>query len=153
MILQTGVIRLAVLSSVNGPKAKTLYLPPPAKDGLSLEWERKSTTKELVNGAERTRVLGYLPVLTCKWSLYDDRLGQGYTIGVADGQRPDLESLLAVLSNPTGLLKVSPGLAAGGFVVDSVAVHAIGKKGTYYTGIQVVFRGRDPLTTMSLGVF
>jgi hypothetical protein len=152
MFLQTGVIRLALLNT-DGTKAKTLLLPPPTPGGVDLEWARKATTKELLDGSERTRLRGYLPVLTCKWPAYDDRTGQGVVIGTADGQRPALEDLLWFLSQPTGKIRVSPGTAAGGFTVDSIQVQPLGKKGPFYTGLQVVFRGRDALPTMTLGVF
>jgi hypothetical protein len=152
MLLQTGIIRMALLNA-DGSKATALYLPPPNRDGLSLEWARKANTWELLDGSERTRLLGYLPVLTCKWTVYDDRPGQGYPIGLQDGQRPPLESLLWYLSQPTGKIKVSPGLQAGGFVADSIQVQPISKAGSIYTGLQVVFRGRDTLPTMTLGVF
>ena len=152
MLLQTGVIRLALLNS-DGTKIKTLILPPPAPDGLSLEFIKKATTKDLVDGGDRTRVRGYLPVLTCKWPAYDDRTGQGVAIGTADGQRPTLEDLLWYLSQPTGKIKVSSGPTGGGFVVDAIDVHPLGKKGPFYTGLQVVFRGRNPLSTMTLGAF
>ena len=151
--MQVGIIRLAQLWSVGGGKARVLYLPVPSKDGLSLEWEQKATSKDLINGSPRTRVLGYVPVLTCKWSAYDDRPWNGYVIGTNDGCRPDLESLLIVLSQPTGMLAISPGPSAGGFVVDSVNVSGLGKAGQFYTGLQVVFRGRDIAPEMALGPF
>jgi hypothetical protein len=153
MLLQTDVVRLALLATVDGAKVKTVYLPPPSVKGLNLEWDKKASTKDLVLGGERTRVRGYLPVLTCTWSAYDERPGQGYAIGTANGQRPCLEDLLVLLSQPTGMLRVSMGRSAGGFTVDSVSVKPLGKEGPYYTGLQVVFRGRDPLSTMTLGAF
>ncbi len=149
MLMQVGPIRLALLASIGGAKVKTLILPAPSQDGKELEWAEKASTQELIDGSERTRRLGYLPVLTCKWTAYDDR----GPLGTGDGQRPGLEDLLVLLSQPTGMLKVSPGLAAGGFVVDSAKVKPIGKKGNSYTGLQVVFRGRDILPTMALGAF
>lgn len=152
MILQTGVIRLALLN-VDGSKAKTLLLPPPSDEGLSIQWVKKASTEELLDGSPRTRLLGFLPVVTCRWNAYDERTGQGYTIGTADGQRPGLEDLLWFLSQPTGKLKLSPGLAAGGFVVDAVDVDPIGKRGGIFTGIQATFRARDTSPTMTLGAF
>jgi hypothetical protein len=118
-----------------------------------MEWVRKSNTEDLVTGGERTRVLGYLPVLSFKWNAYDERTGQGYPIGTSDGQRPGLEDLLVFLSQPSGFLRVGPGLNGGGFTVDSVTIQPFGKKGNVYTGFQAVFRARDPLSTMSLGAF
>lgn len=154
MLLQVGVIRLAILASVEGPKALTLFLPPPERGGLNLEFVKKGNTEEVLDGGERTRTLGYLPVLTCDWSAgYDETDGYGYAPGVNDGQSPGLEDLLQILSLPTGMLRVSPGLSAGGFTVDSVAVKPIGRKGLAYTGLQAVFRGRRTQSTMTLEAF
>jgi hypothetical protein len=153
MLLQTGIVRLALLATVDGVKVSTAYLPPPSVKGMNLEWDKKASTKDLVTGGERTRVRGYLPVLTCTWSVYDERPHQGYVIGTGNGQRPGLEDLLGMLSQPTGMLRVSPGPSAGGFTVDSVQVRPLSKEGDFYTGLQAVFRGRDPLPSMTLGVF
>lgn len=154
MLLQPGVIRLALLTTVDGSKLKTLYLPPPARDGLSLEWLEQSSTMTLVSGSPRTRLLGFVPVLTVRWNVYDDRSGQGYTIGSADGNRPNLDSLMLLLSNPTGLIRVSPGPSAGGFTADSIQVKSFGViSPTFGSGLEVVFTGRTLVSTRSLEVF
>jgi hypothetical protein len=151
--LQTGVIRVSPLVAVGGAREKTLYLPPPSVDGLRLEWLEQASRAELIDGSPRTRRLGYVPRLTVRWNVYDERPGQGWVIGTGDGQRPGLEALLGVLSCASGRLAVSPGLLAGGFVVDDVNVRAIGLKGPVYSGLEVTFTGRDVFSTRTLGVF
>ena len=153
VMLQTGPIRLAFLNS-GGAKLATFVLPSPSQKGLSLDWQKKATTVELVDKSQRTRLDGFLPKLSVKWTAYDERPGQGYVIGTGDGQRPTLESLLWYLSQPTGLIRVSPGLAAGGFTCDTIDVQPIAKvNGAFYGGIEVVFWGRDIQTTRVLEVF
>lgn len=151
MLLQTGPIRLAVLLP-DGSKEKTLLLPPPSMDGLELDWEEDSTTVRLATGGRRTRRIGYIPSLTVRWKVYDDR-EIGCVLGTDDGERPVLEDLLAILSLPSKGLKVSPGMAAGGFVVDQVVTKGIGKKGNFYTGLQATFHGRDAYATKTLETF
>ena len=151
-LLQLGPIRLAHLNTA-GTKLKTFYLPAPSKGGLDLDWTKKATTVEMVDRSSRTRLDGFIPKLTVKWSAYDDRAGQGYTIGTSDGNRPTLESLLWYLSLTTGLIRVSPGLSAGGFTCDAVDVKALNKEGTVYTGIEVTFLGRDLVATRTLDAF
>jgi len=152
MLLQVGLIRLAVLNS-DGTKLKTLILPAPSRDGLELEWDEDATTVKLVGGGRRTRRIGYVPVLTCKWKIYDDRAGNGQAIGTENGQCPSLEQLLALLSMPTKSLRVAPGLSAGGFTVDQAVAKSIGKESDFYTGIQITFYGRDATPTMALEAF
>lgn len=151
-LMETGVIRLATLDG-DGDKLLTYYLPAPSMDGLELEWEEQSSTVTLATGGRRTRRVGFVPTLTVRWKLYDERTGQGYSIGIGDGERPTLEQLLVILSQATNTLKVSPGPAAGGFVVDQVVVKPIGKKGPYYTGLQAAFHGRVSTDTRTLGTF
>lgn len=152
MLLQPGPLRLALLDA-NGAKLKTLYLPTPDMGGLEIDWDEKSHTWELDTGDELTRKLGYLPVLTCKWSGYNEAPGGRYPLGTLNGQRPSLEDLLVLLSEPTGRLRVSPGLASGGFTVNRVTVKPIGRRGAIYTGLQVVFRGRYVRPVRDLEVF
>ena len=148
MMLQTGKIRLALLNP-DGTKAKTLILPAPDKGSPGLEWAEKASSKELINGDERTRLLGFLPVLTLKWAVYDDT----QATGVDDGQTPNLEALLGLLSQPTGMIRVSPGMTAGGFTVDRISVKEIGKTGSFYTGIQATFRARSARASRDLEAF
>jgi hypothetical protein len=141
--------------NADGTKAKTLYLPPPDRKNPKLEWETKGTKQELLDGSERMRVLGYLPVLTLKWSAYDDRPGQGYTLGTADGQRPTLEQLLQVLSGTPGTLRVSAGPApAGGFTCGEIKVGGAVLLAPGIGGdLQIVFRGRQVLSSRYLEAF
>lgn len=152
MLLQVGPIRLALLDAA-GAKIKTLYLPAPASDGLNLEWEEKGTTWDLDDGGEMSRIIGFLPVLKVQWRTYDERPGRGYAIGTGNGQRPTLEDLLWFFSQPSGRIRVSPGLSAGGFTVDRCKVRGIGKKAAWYTGVEVTFRGRHAFATETLEVF
>lgn len=151
--LKTGPIRLAVLRTDGVTKDKTLYLPAPDRGFPKLEFVKKSSTVDLETGDERTRLLGFLPVLTCRWTAYDERSGHGYTIGTADGNRPGYADLLVVLSGATKTLKVSPGPSTvGGFVVDRVDIKELGVAGPdLLMGLEVTFRGRDILSTMALG--
>lgn len=150
-LLQTGPIRLALLDA-SGTKLKTLYLPAPDKDGLGLEWAERGKTWDLDNGGQMSRLVGFLPILKVRWGAYDERPGQ-YAIGLNDGNRPGLEDLLWLLSQPSGRIRVSPGLSAGGFTVDRPQVKPIGRKGTIYTGLEVTFRGRTAQPSMALEVF
>lgn len=153
MILQPGPIRLATLDA-GGNKTKTLWLPTPAKGSPALEWERKSTVWTLVDGSERQRLLGFLPVLTVRWQIYDDTAGNGYTIGTADGNRPSLDQLLVLLSAASGGLKVSPGRTAGGLVVGALSVKPVVLAGAGFAqGLEVTFRGRDVRPDMTLGAW
>lgn len=174
-LLTPGPIRLAVLAGVESvTKTKTLYLPAPAAKSVELEWIEKQVEQELVDGSERTRVLGYLPVLKCKWTPYDDKtkgtmvgnpanISAGATIGNADGQRPTLEQLLVILSSAPGTLKVSLGDGVGngtntkttplGFVVGRVTVGGSALRGLDMGDLTVTFRGRTVSADRSLGAF
>jgi len=129
MLLQASPIRLKVGTT-------TYILPPPAKGGLSLEFVQKATTRENLSGAELTRKLGYVPVVTAKWPLYLPSKYPQYA-----GQMPSIEELLTILSGPNKSYSVSPGLTTGGFLVDSSTVKALGVAGPYITGLEVTFRG------------
>lgn len=149
-----GPIRLAVLSGIGGTKVRTLWLPAPDKKQPELSWDKKAITQELVDGSERERKLGYIPILRVAWRPYDDRPGEGYTIGTADGQRPAAEDLLKLLSYPSGWLKVSAGPApAYGFVVGRVEVGKVPLIGRGFYDLEVTFRGRDVQADQSLVVF
>lgn len=103
-VIANGKIRLALVDA-GGVKQKTLILPTPDKGTPELEWIEKVSTKELIDGSERTRLLGFLPQLTLTWKVYDD----SQATGTGDGQTPTLEALLGILSGATGTLRVSPG--------------------------------------------
>lgn len=154
-LITPGPIRLAVLNGVNGSKLKTLYLPQPDRKSPEFEWITKAKDAELVDGSERTRILGYLPSLKIKWSPYDDRAAFGYTIGTNDGQRPSLEQLLTILSATPGTLKVSLGNGASplGFVVGRVDVDKMPFRSSGFVDLSVTFRGRDIYTERTLGAF
>ena len=146
-----GPPRLAVINSA-GVVQKTLQLPPPRKgDGIGLEFIPKGVDRELEDFSESGFAAGYLPVLTLKWDVYDDRGGNGVTIGTADGNRPSLLQLLEILS-VRGLLRVSPGPAGtGSFRVESAKPSGIGLAGRNFgRGVSVTFRGKNPLPTMAL---
>lgn len=135
---------------------KTLYLPAPsAGDGVGLEFVQKAFRKELVDGSERSRRLGYLPVLTLKWKVYNDNADQGFTIGQADGNMLGIADLLAITSLDADRIKVSPGPAAGGFQCSQITVSGLGIIGRsgFASGVQVTFRGRNVQADQSLGTF
>jgi hypothetical protein len=135
-LLQLGPIRVKYSGT-------TYLLPPPDKGGLTLEWVKKESSVELLDGSERTRLLGFLPVLTYKAKIY-----------APDSSQASLDTLLGILSHPTGTIKVSPGKTAGGFTCDKVTVKPIGIKGKFEEGVEIVFRGRDIFSSMtSLGTF
>ncbi len=155
VLITPGPIRLAVLNSIGGTKLKTLYLPQPDRKFPELEWVAKETNQDLVDGGERTRRLGYIPVLKVRWTPYDDRAVFGYTIGTSDGQRPTLEQLLPILSMASGFLKVSlgNGTTPYGFVVGRVDVDKMPFRNTGFTDLSVTFRGRDIVADRTLGAF
>ena len=153
MQLQTGVIRLKRLDeTISGGAQPILFLPPPSKNGLTLEYTLKSTTVDLINGAPRTRLLGYIPVLEAKWNYYKPEHFPQYSIGNTNNNMLSLDDLLKELSTATGTLAVSPGLTAGWFTVDSIQVKAFGVigVGSLPSGVDVVFTGRDILSQMAL---
>jgi len=110
---------------------------------------------ELYDGSEVWRQLGWIPVIVMRWSAYDDRPGEGYTLGIADGQRPAITDLLNILSYAPGMFSVSPGPAAGGFVAQSWKESAIGVIGNagYAKGLEVTFRGGAICANKTLGTF
>jgi hypothetical protein len=92
---------------------RTLYLPPVDQPGETLvAWKKKDVRQELVDGAERMRVIGYTPVMNLKWKIYNDLSNYGITRGQADGQMLTLTDLQEVLALAPGRLRVSPGPAA-----------------------------------------
>lgn len=150
-VLVAGPIRLAVLDGA-GNKLRTLYLPTPDMGGLELGWEEKDNTWDLLNGDPLTRSLGYLPVLTCKWSSYDERPEGRWPLGTANGQRPCLDDLLVILSGPTRTLRVAT-LTGGGFTCDKVQVRPYQRRSLIASGIQVTFRAAKVRSQRDLEVF
>lgn len=155
VLITPGPIQLAVLNGVGGAKLKTLVLPVPDRKNPELEWVEKKVDKDLVDGSERSRILGYIPSVKIKWSPYDDRTGQGLTIGTADGNRPTLEQLLTILSATPGTLKVGLGSTGtpNGFIVNRVTIDKIVYRGRDFADLAVTFRGRDVYATRTLGAF
>jgi len=151
MFFAPGTPRLAVLDST-GAKVKTLVLPMPNEGEPKVRFLEEQDETKLYNRARRTRIFGYIPEVTLTWSAYDDRTGEGVTIGTADGNRPSAADLLVLLSSGPGLLKFSPGPSAGGFVVQTVEVGESGVTSQGYAkDLKVTLRGGDLLTTRALG--
>lgn len=152
-LFQPGPIPLAVLDA-NGNKTKTLFLPPCGAGMRLLEFEKDAETRKIPRVGERERIFGYLPILTLKWGVYDDRAGNRYAIGTANGQRPSAEQLLQLLSVPSGTLKVGLGIGGAGFVVGVIKVSGAKLTGNGFAGeLQLVMRGRDYRSEMTLGAF
>lgn len=154
-LITPGPVRLAVLNGVGGAKLKTLYLPTPDKNYPELEWAEKKVDADLVDGSERTRILGYLPVLKLRWTPYEDRAVFGFTLGTSDGNRPTVDQLLDILSSDPGTLKVSLGGGASpfGFVVGRVNIDKIPYKGGQFVSLTLTLRGRDVVSSRVLGAF
>lgn len=172
MIFLPGTPRLAICAwdGIGGDpvaSAVTLYLPMPDNGMPTVEWIEKGYKTDLVTGSESNRLLGYIPELTMRWSAFDDRPTEGFTIGQANGNRPAITDLLYLISRyvpgipNNGYLAVSPGPAAGGFIVMSTKRSPIGVVGQqgFAKGVQVTFRGGWVQTPppaglgMSLGAF
>lgn len=148
MQLQAAPLRLKLVDVSGTP---VVILPPPMKGGMLLEFVEKKDSVDLMSGAERTRKYGYIPVLTIKYDLYFPAHFPQYAAGVTDGKMPVFDDLLILLSKPTGTLKISPGLSNVGWInVDSVQVKGISLAGIFPSGLEIVFRGRDILSTMAL---
>ena len=147
-----GTPRLKLISS-----GLTLYLPPPDKgQGVTLEWVEKAFNADLIDGSESCRRLGWIPQVTLKYGAYNDVLRTcGLTIGGANGNLADINSLLALLDTAPGLLRFSPGPAAGGFVVNRVTVGAMGIAGAQgiATGLSITLRGGVIYSAKILGAF
>jgi len=151
-----GTPRIA-LTDGNGNKVKTLYLPVPDRTGgLTLEWVEKAFYTDLIDGSESCRRLGWIPQLVLKYAAYNDLLNTtGRTLGGNDGNLADINALLSLLDAAPGLLKVSPGPSAGGFVVMKTTVSALGVAGVQgiATGLQITLRGGSICATKTLGAF
>ena len=151
-----GTPRIALLNG-SGTKLKTLYLPPPDKGpGLGLEWVEKAFDANLIDGSESCRRLGWIPQLVLKWGAYNDVLQTvNRAFGSADGNVADILSLLALLDTAPGLLKVSPGPSAGGFVVNKTTISPMGVAGSQgiATGLQITLRGGAICSTKTLGAW
>ena len=148
--LQIGTPRLALIGG------NSYFLPPPDKGSLTLEWVEKAIDSNLVDGSESCRRLGWLPQLTMSWATYNDFLNTtGKTIGSANGNLLDFASLLAVLDNAPGTLKVSPGPSAGGFVINKTTISPVSVAGNpgITTGLKLTFRGGAICASKTLGAF
>ena len=164
-IFAPGMPRLALsnglpVNSVTGPlgpyvKSLFVYLPAPDKGAPTLEWIEKGFNPELINGGESNRRLGWLPQLVLRWAVYPDLDGQGLTIGGANGNLAGYASLMALLDVAPGLLVISPGPSAGGFLVNKVTTNPVGVIGMngFAAGLEVTFRGGLPYPSKILGAF
>jgi len=154
MFFKPGTPRIALLDAGQN-KLLTLFLPPPEKGSPTLEWIEKATYTELIDGSESCRRYGWIPELKLKWTYYNDLDGRGLTIGAADGNLADINSLLALLDNPPGFLKASPGPTAGGFIVQRVTISAIGATTALGipTGLEITLRGGTVYSSKVLGAF
>lgn len=90
---------------------RTLYLPPPDKREEVVAWKKESTFQKLVDGSNRERVLGYIPVMTLRWKHFNDLNSRGLGLGQADGNMLTLPDLVEVLALAPGRLRVCPGLS------------------------------------------
>ena len=149
--IQPGTPRIKLLTVTGTP---VLWLPQPNPGQPSLQWIPKGIVKELYDGREVWRQLGWIPELTIEWSIYDDRSTEGWTIGTANGNRPAVSDLLAILSGAPGSFSISPGPSAGGFVPQSWKESAIGVvPGGYAKGLQLTLRGGAIYSSKVLGAF
>jgi len=155
-IITPGYIRLAVLNTLGGTKLKTLYLPQPDRGTPEFSWDVKKSDQDLIDGSERSRILGSIPVMTVKWTPYNDLAEYGHAIGTADTNKPSVEQLLALIaSTASGFLKVSTGNGASpvGFVVGRVDIDKLSYKSNALVSLSLTFRGRDIVTDNTLGAF
>jgi len=152
MIFQPGTPRIGLLAA--GVRNATLWLPMPDAGLPQIQWIPKGSVKELVDGSEVWQQKGWIPQLTMTWSAYDDRSTEGWTLGTANGDRPAITDLMTILSGAPASFSVSPGPAAGGFVVQSWHEGPTGvEPGGFAKGLQVTFRGGAICTSKILGTF
>lgn len=152
--LQVGPLRCAVLDpSGSGVKTSVYYLPSPSK--ITETWIEKGINTELINGAESNRRLGFIPEVTITWSIYDDVNPRwGYAIGNANGQQLTFDGLMSWLDGAPGYISFSPGLTAGGFVVNTVKINNYGVMvGGFITDLQITLRSGTIYNTKQLGAF
>jgi len=91
--------RFHILSADLITVEKTLYLPMPTKEGISLEWIRIGDLIDLADGSKRQKVKGYSPKVTIKYKIYNDVAGESdLPIGTDDGQIPLAEDLVSILT-------------------------------------------------------
>lgn len=157
-----GTPRIRLLNVAGTP---VLYLPMPNKGLPTMEWVEKGQIKELFDGSEANRRLGWIPQLTLRWSVYLDQIQASFTegvtpgawglvIGTANGQMPSMADLLTILSGAPGSISISPGPSAGGFVAQSWKIKPIGVNPLGQAdGVEIVFRGGAIQSSMALGGF
>jgi hypothetical protein len=143
--LQTGPIRIKYTES---NAEVVLYLPPPDKKGLTIDFQRRAKTVELLDGSQSTRMLGYLPLIVAKWAIYSAADYGKYSIGATTGKSPELEDLLLALGKPG--LSVSPGLSTNWILCDTVVVKPVGKLSGFYTGVEAAFYAKTVQATMAV---
>jgi len=151
--INTSPLRISTLATDGVTKTASYYLPPCST--LTLEWVKKSIVKEMIDGSEVERIFGYIPELSCTWSIYDDANPiYGYQIGVATGNQLSFAGLMAVLDNNPTALWISPSLTAGAFQPGSVTVSAIEAiSGGMAKNLQITFRGGLTYPTKILGAY
>ena len=160
MFQKPGTPRIKLLAVSGTP---VLYLPIPDKGQPQIEWVEKGQVKELIDGSEVNRRLGWIPQLTLRWAIYVDQIDAtfvegvtggafGYIIGNDDGQMPSMTGLLNILSAKPGNLSVSPGPTAGWFTPQSWKINPIGLNPLGQAeGVEVVFRGGISNPVIGLG--
>ena len=146
-ILHCGKLNLQVLDA-GGSLVKTLSLPAPRKGFPRLSWKADRVTKTIPGVGQRSRTLGYRPILQEDWGVYDDIPTDGATLGLTDGCRPAASDLLEILSLGTGRLRIGTG--AGWITVDVAEVAEINPVASFTENLKVTFQGRTLLDTMTL---
>lgn len=168
-----GLPRIALLNT-SGVKLKTLFLPMPDKGLPKVRWNEKGQVKDLIDGSEANRRLGWIPEVTFRWSVYVDQISASFTdgstmgawglaVGPNNGQMASMNDLLVLLSNAPGLIAISPGpglpgapfIAGGvGFVAQSWTISEIGANPLGQAeGVSITFRGGAIQSSMVLGAF
>jgi hypothetical protein len=153
--IKTGIITIATLLGDGVTKGSTYYLPAPDNQtGIELEWDEKTTLVTLYDGSEKSRRLGYVPVLTLSWKIYDDvNAIYGKTIGSAATNQLSYAGLLSVLDSVPGFLKVSTD-GTNGFTCSSWKLGKVGViTGGFATGVSVTFRGSGIYSSKVLTAF
>jgi len=151
--ITTSPLRISTLATDGVTKTASYFLPPCSN--LTLEWVEKNIVKELIDGSETCRRFGWIPQLSCTWSIYDDvNALYGKTIGTATGNQLSFAGLMSVLDNKPAALWISPSLTAGAFQPGSVSVSAIEAiSGGFASSLQITFRGGTIYSTKILGAY
>lgn len=146
----------SAVSFVQPVRNATYTLPAPERNtGINLEWEEQSFNAKLITGGESNRRLGFLPILTLSWSVYDDKNAlYGNSIGGLAGQQLDYNSLLSILDTTPGYLWVSPSMSGPGFIVNTAKINRTGiVAGNFATGVSITFKGGTIYPTKTLQAY